>query len=99
MPVVSGSGHDGQIYFAVAHDLYGHVVSELIFTPAIRYRRPLFPLLSSMGGLVDGRGVLWLSAVWITLGFGASAAAFRALLLRLEAHPVWMVVLFVYPGF
>jgi hypothetical protein len=52
-----------------------------------------------MGGLIDGRGVLWLSAAWITLGFGASAAAFRALLLRLEGHPVWMVALFAYPGF
>jgi hypothetical protein len=99
VPIVPGSGHDGQIYFAVAHDLDGDVVSKLIYTPGIRYRRPLFPVLASMGGLLEGRDVLWLSAAWITLGFGASAAAFRGLLARLEANPIWMVALFAYPGF
>jgi hypothetical protein len=99
VPVVPGGGHDGQIYFAIAHDLDGDIVSGLIHNPGIRYRRPLLPVLASIGGLVQGQTVLLLAAGWITVGFGASAAAFRGLLHRLEARSLWMVVLFAFPGF
>jgi len=99
VPVVPGGGHDGQIYFAIAHDLDGDVVSSLIDNPGIRYRRPLLPVLASLGGLIEGKAVLALTFGWLVLGFGVSAAAFRELLARSGAGPIWMAALFVYPGF
>jgi hypothetical protein len=92
-------GHDGQIYFAIAHDLSGDTVAELIENPGIRYRRPVLPLLTSFGGLLRGPAVLWSTAFWIAMGFGFSAVAFRQLLAHWALSPRWMAALFAYPGF
>lgn len=99
VPLASDYGHDGQIYFSIAHDLDGDVVGDLIQNPGIRYRRPVLPVLSSLGGLLTGRAVLYSTAFWIAAGFGATAAAFRALCQYWGVSARWAVVLFIYPGF
>ena len=99
VPLVRGDGHDGQIYFAMAHDLDGSVVADLINNPGIRYRRPILPVLSSFGGLLSGSAVLWTTAAWLSVGTGVAWMSFRAILKELGASPLWMAPLIAYPGF
>lgn len=99
VPLVRGDGHDGQIYFAIAHDLDGRVVGDLVNNPGIRYRRPVLPLLSSFGGLISGSAVLWSTAAWLSIGTGTAWMSLRAVLARIGASPVWMAPLIAYPGF
>ena len=99
VPLVDGIGHDGQIYFAIASDLDGDAIGDLIDNPGIRFRRPVLPVLASLGGLLSGSAVLWATAGWITLGTGLAAVSFRWLLERVGVSPRWMVPLLVYPGF
>ena len=99
VPLVRGPGHDGQIYFAIAHDLGGSAVGDLIDVPGIRYRRPVMPILASLGGILSGSSVLWATAAWISAGTGAAWMGFRALLARIGASPMWMAPLIAYPGF
>ena len=99
VPLVRGLGHDGQIYFAIAHDLGGDAVGNLIDVPGIRYRRPVLPVLASLGGLLSGAAVLWSTAAWISAGTGTAWMGFRAILARMGASPMWMAALVAYPGF
>ena len=92
-------GHDGQIYFAIAHDLGGETVAELIDNPGIRFRRPVMPTLTSLGGLLTGQAVLWSTAFWLSAGFGVSAVALRDLTGHFRVSSRWVLVLFLYPGF
>ncbi len=59
IPISPGSGHDGQIYYAIGLDLGGHVVPDLLDHGGYRYRRILFPLLSSGFGVLSGWPLLW----------------------------------------
>lgn len=99
VPLTTSRGHDGQIYFAMAHDLSGDTVPQLIDNPGIRYRRPVMPVLTSLGGILEGEAVLWSTAVWLSIGFGAAAVALRVLTRLLDVPARWALALFVYPGF
>lgn len=99
VPLVRGEGHDGQIYFAMAHDLDGSTVGDLVNNPGIRYRRPVLPVLSSFGGLFSGSAVLWTTAAWLSVGTGVAWMSVRAILKELGASPLWMAPLIAYPGF
>jgi hypothetical protein len=99
IPLARGAGHDGQIYFAIAHDLDGRTVGDLVNNPGIRYRRPVLPWLASLGGLLSGSAVLWSTAAWISIGTGVTWMSFRQLLSRIGAPAVWMTPLIAYPGF
>ena len=54
VPLAPGSGHDGQIYYAIGLDLDGDEVGPLLDHAAYRYRRILYPLVASGFGLFDG---------------------------------------------
>ena len=56
--LVPGVGTEGQTYFAIATDLSGEFVPQLIPSPGLRYARIGFPWLASLGGLLTGRTVL-----------------------------------------
>ena len=73
IPLASGHGHDGQIYYAIGLDLDGNVVAPLLDHPAYRYRRILFPLVGSGFGLLEGWPLLYMM-----IGFGVLAMAFSA---------------------
>lgn len=99
VPLTFSRGHDGQIYFMIAHDLDGDEIGDIIDQPGIRFRRPVMPFLSSLGGLLEGESVLWSTALWLSIGFGVSAAAMRDLTRLWEVSAKWVLALFIYPGF
>ena len=54
----AGTGYDGQIYHAIAHDpLMRRGVSTGVDAPRLRYRRILVPLLAWVGAAGDARAV------------------------------------------
>lgn len=79
VPRAPGSGHDGQIVYAIASDLTGETVPPLLDHAGYRYRRILFPAAASLFGLLDGRELLWSMLAWNVLAFGAGAGALAAL--------------------
>jgi hypothetical protein len=73
-------GHDGQIFYAVALDLRGELVPDLLDHAGFRYRRILFPLLSSGFGLLDGYALLYgmIAVVILSAGLATGATAWIA---------------------
>jgi hypothetical protein len=79
VPLSRGNGHDGQIYYAMGLDLAGDEVPELLDHGGYRYRRILFPLVSSAGGLLGGEALLWGMVVVAVAGTGIAAGVVAAL--------------------
>lgn len=73
--LVPGVGTDGQTYFAIASDLNGDQVSELMNSPGLRFSRIGFPWLASLGGHLAGRALLngMLTVVIGSAGLAATA--------------------------
>jgi hypothetical protein len=80
IPLADGPGHDGQIYYAAALDLSGDEVAPLLDHASYRYRRILYPLLSSAFGILDGQALLYgmLAAAVCSLAFSAGLVAAMA---------------------
>ena len=80
IPLAPGRGHDGQIYYAIALDLAGNEVPDLLDHGAYRYRRIFYPLISALGGFLDGWPLLWsmmavvVGALALTSGLVAAIA-------------------------
>lgn len=79
---VTGTGTDGQTYFAIANDLKGNFAPPLMASPGLRYSRIGFPWLASLGGILSGPAVLKGMLTVLVLSAAASAAA----LMGLAAH-------------
>ena len=75
--------HDGHRYFAVAEDLRGRVVPELMPDAAYRYQRILFPLVASAFGLLNGLPIMWGMIIVSVLAFAAASAGVARLAARL----------------
>ena len=71
-PVTEGFGHDGQIFYAVALDLGGEWVPDTLLSASYRYRRILYPALSSGLGLLDGQALLWGMILFAALPVGVA---------------------------
>ena len=82
-PVWEGFGHDGQIFYAMALDLTGQWVPDILLSSPYRYRRILYPALASGFGTMEGRGLLWGMILLAALPAGLAAGAI-AELARLE---------------
>ncbi len=67
--------HDGHRYYAMALDLSGHSVPQLIGDPVYWYQRIAFPLIASAFGLLSGRLLLWSMIVWTLAGYVWSVGA------------------------
>lgn len=74
-PVFEGYGHDGQIFYAVALDLRGEWVPEILLSAPYRYRRILYPALASGFGTMGGTGLLWGMILLASLPVGLAAGA------------------------
>ena len=72
-PVFEGYGHDGQIFYAVGLDLRGDWVPDILKSAPYRYRRILYPALSSAFGALDGAGLLWGMILLANLPVGLAA--------------------------
>ncbi len=84
---VDGSGHDGQIGYAIALDLDGSEVPALLADAGYRYRRILLPFVASLGGVLDGPALLGGFMLVTALGMGAAAAALESIRRRLGWSP------------
>ena len=73
LKLVPGVGNDGQIYFAIANDLEGTFAPGLIPSPGLRYARLGFPWLASLGGLLNGKAILY--GMLAVIGLSAAATA------------------------
>ena len=72
-PVFEGYGHDGQIFYAIGLDLRGEWVPDILKSASYRYRRILYPALSSAFGALDGAGLLWGMILLANLPVGLAA--------------------------
>lgn len=94
-----GSGHDGQIYYAIALDLGGTYVPDLIGdSPAYRYRRILFPAVASAFGLVEGRALLYSMVVLNILAVGLAASTMAVLSVRRGFSDWFALAVILNPG-
>jgi hypothetical protein len=108
VPLVHHVGHDGQIFYAMGLDLTGETIGPLFDDPAYRYRRILFPAVSSMFGFLDGQallvGMIVTVVISAALATGAVAATARLLgrsqwlALAVVANPgIWLSIRLLTP--
>ncbi len=94
-----GPGHDGQIYYAVALDLRGAYVPDLIGEdPAYRYRRILFPAVASAFGLLKGEALLYSMIALNIVSVGLAAAAVALLSVRRGFSDWFALAVVLNPG-
>lgn len=79
VPLASGLGHDGQIFYAMGLDLNGDEVGALLDHPSYRYRRILYPLFASVFGLLDGWALLYGMIALGVLSMAVSAGIVAAM--------------------
>lgn len=72
--VQTPSGHDGQIYFAMAHDLLGRSEIAELFDANYRYRRPLLSAIAGIAGFGDSNRILWVMVLVTALSGGLIGA-------------------------
>ena len=98
---VAELGHDGKYYFIQAHDpllLEPAEHAQFIDRPVYRTQRMLYPLLSSVGGLLSGWAVVW-GLIFVNLfAIGLGTWATSRLAVSLGANP-WLGLAFALnPG-
>lgn len=91
VPLAPGSGHDGQIYYAVGADLDGSEVPELLDHAAFRYRRILYPALASGFGTLGGEALLW-GMIILTVASTAVASGTVARISCRRGRPDWLAL-------
>jgi hypothetical protein len=98
VPLAPGDGHDGQISFAIGTDLTGSEVPELLDHAGYRYRRILYPALSSGLGVLDGQALLVGLIVLAAAGFAVACGSIGHVAAR-RTLPLWALLgIFVNPG-
>ena len=98
IPLFDGPGHDGQIFYAIGLDLTGDEVGPLLDHAAYRYRRILYPLLASLGGLLDGTALMYSMLVVNVIGFGAATAIVASMANRSGRSHFWGLAVLLNPG-
>jgi hypothetical protein len=98
IPLAPGPGHDGQIFYAIGLDLDGDVVGPLLDHAGYRYRRILFPLMSSAVGLLDGYALLNAMIVVAAVSMGAASGAVAAMAARAGGSPLLGLTILLNPG-
>jgi hypothetical protein len=91
VPLVHHVGHDGQIFYAMGLDLTGETIGPLFTDPAYRYRRILFPAVSSIFGFLDGTPLLvgMIVTVFVAAAIATGAVAATA---RLLGRTEWLAL-------
>jgi len=89
--LASGPGHDGQIYYGIGLDLRGRTVPELLDHGAYRYRRILYSLTASVGGILDGWGLLY-GMIVVTVASTAVAAGSVAAMAARNGRSDWFAL-------
>jgi hypothetical protein len=98
VPLAEGTGHDGQIYYAIALDLRGEEVAPLMDHGIYRYRRIMYPAVASLGGFLDGKALLFSMIAVTVVSFGVAAGCVAALSVR-SGHSDWLALFVILnPG-
>lgn len=98
VPLATGSGHDGHIYYAVGLDLDADIVPTFLHDDAHRYRRILYPAVASLGGLLRGHALLY-SMIAVTVVSAAAAAGAMAATAVAWNRSEWLALAVVFnPG-
>lgn len=98
VPVAEGPGHDGQIYYAIGMDLDGDLVTEAIGDSAYRFRRILYPVVASLGGLLQGRALLFGMIGVAIASTSVAAGSVAAIALRIRQSDWLAVAVLLNPG-
>lgn len=98
VPLAPGPGHDGQIYYAIGLDPAGGEVRELLDHGAYRYRRILYPLLSSAFGTLEGESLVWGMALVAVASTGLSAGIIAGLARRARQSEWLALAVLANPG-
>lgn len=98
VPLVAGGGHDGQIYYAIGLDLLGQEVAPLLDHGSYRYRRIAYPLIASLGGLLDGPALLYGMLVLAVISIGTAAGGVAAIATRLGRSEWLALAVVLNPG-
>lgn len=80
VPLAHGAGHDGQFFYAIGIDLTGQQMTKAAENWAYRYRRILYPGVSSLFGLLDGYALLsaMIAVNIVSMGVAAGSVAAAA---------------------
>ncbi|GEM_PF-1520387 len=95
---VEGSGHDGQIGYAIALDLDGSEVGDLLVDAGYRYRRILLPVIASLGGALHGPALLAGFVLTTASGLGIASAALEGIRRRFGWSPWVHLAVLANPG-
>ena len=99
VPISSAGGHDGQISFGIAIDPAGDEVAPLLGNATgYRYRRIVYPALSSLFGLLSGPTVLWMMLMLAALGMGLTTAGIHMLVEQMDAPTPVVLTVLANPG-
>lgn len=78
VPLAEGTGHDGQIYYAIGLDLDGDEVAPYLDLPSYRYRRILFSAMAGGFGLLSGQELLIGMVVTVVMSTAIAAGSVAA---------------------
>lgn len=101
VPLVSGIGHDGQLFYAIAVDPLGRFVPEAMEpdeSPSYRYRRIGYPALSGLFSVLEGHSVIWAMALLNTLSAGVGAGSVALIARHLSLTPWLAIGVLMNPG-
>jgi hypothetical protein len=98
IPLASGPGHDGQIFYAIGLDLTGDEVGPLVGHAGFRYRRILYPVVSSLFGLLEGSALLYGMVVVASVSMALSAGMVAAMSARFGRSELLALAVVVNPG-
>ena len=94
-----GTGHDGQIYYGIALDPNGTFVPPLIGDePGYRYRRILFPLITSGFGIIDGWPLMYSMVIVNIVSVGIATSTVALLAVRGGKSQLWALTVILNPG-
>ncbi len=99
--VVANLGHDGKYYFVHAHDpflLDPDTYARIIDRPVYRTQRILYPLLASVGGLLQGWAVAWGLIVVNLMAMALGTWATAKLAVSLGTSAWWGLAFALNPG-
>lgn len=91
IPLSPGSGHDGQISYAIGLDLLGDEVPTSLDHAGYRYRRILYPAIASIFGSLGGQPLLWSLVGMNVAALGLATAALLSIA-RSLGRSTWIVM-------
>jgi hypothetical protein len=98
VPLAPLVGHDGQIFYAMGLDLDGSEIGHLVDRGTYRFRRILYPVLASGGGLLDGEALIWGMITVTVISMGVATGAVAAIAAR-SGRSDWLALAVVLnPG-